>query len=189
MIYDPASDSWSISGSAPVSHAATAGSTTGVKAPKRIYFFDENRTDVYDPSSGTWTTGTAAPTTRLIAKAAVYEDLFYLIGGRTGQWGYMTFMYSSALNEQYTPFGYGKPSSSPSIEPTPLHSATPASSPTPTPSESPTTSPEDMPSNNKHSALFTSRVVIASGALIAAIAFCLLIYFKKRKKSQGKNHG
>jgi hypothetical protein len=109
MTYDPASDSWSIGGFAPVSHAATLGATTGVRAPKRIYFFDENQTDVYNPSSGTWTTGTAAPTIRLIAKAVVYEDLFYLIGGRTGQWGYMTFMYPSALNEQYTPIGYGVP--------------------------------------------------------------------------------
>ena len=36
----------------------------------------------------------------------VIDDLIYLVGGRTGQWGYMTFMYPSALCEQYLPVDY-----------------------------------------------------------------------------------
>jgi N-acetylneuraminic acid mutarotase len=112
QIYDPANDSWSVGASSPVGHSATAGATTGLNAPKRIYFFDENRTDVYDPADDSWMIGTSAPTPRLIARAAVIDDMFYVIGGRTGQWGYMTFMYPSTLNEQYTPIGYGTPDSS-----------------------------------------------------------------------------
>jgi len=40
--------------------------------------------------------------------------LIYVIGGRTGQWGYMVDMKPSTVNEQYTPFGYGAPD--PSID-------------------------------------------------------------------------
>lgn len=84
LTYDPTSDSWSMGNPAPVGHATAAGATTGMKAPKRIYSFDENQTDLYDPVSSTWTTGTSVPTDRLIAKAVVFDDLFFLIGGRTG---------------------------------------------------------------------------------------------------------
>ena len=180
LIYDPANDSWTIGASAPVSYAATAGATTGAKAPKRIYFFDENRTDVYDPASNNWTVGATAPTDRLIAKVAVVDDLFYLIGGRTGQWGYMTFMYPSTLNEQYTPIGYGTPEApTPSPPPTPSPSPTP--SPTPTPGESATSSPEATPSNKEPALSSTNIVAVASGASVAAIGIGLFLYFKKHK--------
>ncbi|MCW4046930.1 MAG: hypothetical protein NWE99_05135 [Candidatus Bathyarchaeota archaeon] len=176
LIYDPATDNWSIGDAAPVSHAATAAATTGVKAPKRIYFFDENRTDVYDPSTGTWTTGAPAPTTnRLIAKAAVLDDVIYLIGGRTGQWGYMTFMYPSTLNEQYTPIGYGNPN-----EPTPSPSLTPSPSPTPAPSESPTPTPEATPLNTEP-AVSANSLAAVSGASVAAVGICLFLYFRGYK--------
>ena len=144
QIYDLATDSWSIGEHSPVTYAATAAATTGVNAPKRIYFFDENRTNVYDPANGSWVVGTSSPTPRLIKRAAVIDDVFYVIGGRTGQWGYMTFEYPSALNEQYTPLGYGTPdlptpSSSPS--PTPSPTQTPYSTQTPTPTPFPSPSP------------------------------------------------
>jgi hypothetical protein len=106
-IYDPAVDSWSIGDPTPVSPTATAVATTGIIAPKRIYFFDENRNDIYDPSTNNWTVGVPAPTDRLIAKAAVVDDLIYVIGGRTGHEGYITIMFPSGLNEQYAPVGYG----------------------------------------------------------------------------------
>jgi N-acetylneuraminic acid mutarotase len=179
LIYDPANDSWSVGAFAPVSYAATAGATTGVNAPKRIYFFDENRTDVYDPASDNWTVGAAAPTDRLIASAAVVDDLFYLIGGRTGQWGYMTFMYPSALNEQYTPIGYGTPDA-----PTPSPSPTPSPDPTPTPSASPTPSPGTTPHNEEPENSSANIVAVASGASVAAIGFGLFLYFKKRVRSR-----
>jgi N-acetylneuraminic acid mutarotase len=180
LIYDPVSDSWSIGGTSPVSHAATAGATTGVKAPKRIYFFDENRTDVYDPSSCTWTTGTPAPTDRLIAKAAVFDDLFLLIGGRTGTWGYMTFMYPSTLNEQYTPINYGNPNApapSPSPKPSPATTPAPEETPTPTPKATPT--PVEVREQP-----FVNSVVVASGGLAAISGIDLLVYSKKRHRSK-----
>jgi N-acetylneuraminic acid mutarotase len=182
LIYDPASDSWSIGAASPVSHAATAGATIGVKAPKRIYFFDENRTDVYDPSSGTWTAGATAPTDRLIAKAAVVDDLFYLIGGRTGQWGYMTFMDPCKLNEQYTPISYGNPD-----EPTPSPSPTPSPDPTPTPIEppvSPSPSPDATPFSTEPEPVSANTVAVASGASVACVGIGLFLYFKKRGRSR-----
>lgn len=112
QIYDPATDSWKIKATTPVSSFATAVATTGLNAPKRIYFFDENRIDVYNPADDSWAVGTPAPTARPIASATAINDLIYVVGGRTGQWGYMTFMYPSALNEQYTPIGYGRSDSS-----------------------------------------------------------------------------
>ncbi len=178
LTYDPASDSWSIGDVTPVGHAATAGATTGVKAPKRIYFFDENRTDIYNPASGTWTTGTAAPTDRLIAKAAVVDDLFYLIGGRTGQWGYMTFMYPSTLNEQYTPVSYGTAN-----DPEPTATA-PTVTPTPTATPSSAANPESPPTPSPSSAEiqpFPTVPVLAISAAAVVVAAGLLFCFQKRR--------
>jgi len=181
LTYDPANDNWSIGDVTPVGHAATAGATTGVKAPKRIYFFDENRTDIYNPASGTWTTGTAAPTDRLIAKAAVVDDLFYLIGGRTGQWGYMTFMYPSTLNEQYTPVSYGTASdpeptaTAPTVTPTPT--ATPSSAANP---ESP---PTPSPSPQETQPFPTVPVLAISAAAVVVAAGLLFCLQKRRSKS------
>jgi N-acetylneuraminic acid mutarotase len=135
MVYDPASDSWTIGDKAPVRYAATSVSTNDVNAAKRIYLFDENRTDIYNPVTNNWSTGNSAPTDRLIAKAAILDDTIYLIGGRTGQWGYMTFMYPSPLNEQYIPLSCEQSnepeseSTSPSntaIAPTNIESASPS---------------------------------------------------------------
>jgi hypothetical protein len=185
IIYDPASDNWSIGEAAPVSYAATAAATTGAKAPKRIYFFDENRTDVYNPASGAWMNGTMAPTDRLIASAVAFDDLIYLIGGRTGQWGYMTFMYPSTLNEQYTPFGYGGASIP---EPT---ATAPTTTPTPTATPSPTVTPEtSTPSSSPapsssppETQLFpTSPAVAASVIAAVTVGAGSLVYFKKRKR-------
>jgi N-acetylneuraminic acid mutarotase len=108
-IYDPANDSWSIERNNIHDFCFTAAATSGVLAPKRIYFFGEQETDIYNPFTGNWTLGTAAPTDRLIASVAVVNDTFYLIGGRTGIWGELTLAYPSTLNEQYTPVGYGTP--------------------------------------------------------------------------------
>ncbi|MDG6222931.1 MAG: kelch repeat-containing protein [Candidatus Bathyarchaeota archaeon] len=106
QVYDPLTDKWNIKGYTPVSAFASAVVTSGLSAPERIYFFDENRTDVYNPTDDSWVEGTPAPTNRPVAAVAVIDDLIYLVGGRTGQWGYMTFMYPSALCEQYLPIGY-----------------------------------------------------------------------------------
>jgi N-acetylneuraminic acid mutarotase len=115
QIYDPANDSWAIGAKAPSTEApgqiypldtATAAVTSGVYAPKRIYFFGEAGTYVYDPANDSWTVGEAMPTARGFAGAAVINDTIYVVGGVIFQYsgGYME---STAVNEQYTPIGYG----------------------------------------------------------------------------------
>jgi N-acetylneuraminic acid mutarotase len=106
QVYDPETDLWSIKGTAPTSSFASAALTTGLYAPKRIYFFDENRTDIYNPADDSWVEGSPAPVARPVAATAVVDDMIYVIGGRTGQWWYMTFMHPSDLCEQYSPLGY-----------------------------------------------------------------------------------
>ena len=108
-IYDPTNDTWIVGGITPLDYWSTGAATNGVDALKRIYFFNENRTDIYDPATDNWTVGATAPTDRLLAIVAVLNETFYLIGGRTGQWGYITMEYPTTLNEQYIPVGYGTP--------------------------------------------------------------------------------
>jgi len=107
QVYDPANDSWTIKVSAHANPWACAVATTGLDAVKRIYFFDETGNDVYDPWSDSWSVGASAPTNRAVVGAVVVDDLVYVVGGRTGEWGYITNMVPSAVNERYTPFGYG----------------------------------------------------------------------------------
>ena len=107
--YNPANDSWTIIDEASIQGlSGTAGATTGVNALKRIYFFDETETNIYDPESNTWTVG-ASKSARYLARVAVVNDVFYVVGGRTGQVGYVTWLNPSVVNEQYTPIGYGTP--------------------------------------------------------------------------------
>jgi len=112
QIYDPETDTWSLGASLPiiVRHAG-AGATTGVKAPKRIIVVGGtegggmggiNITQVYDPENDTWTLGASMPTARAWLAVAVVDDMLYAIGGSLG-----LFLSSVAVNEQYTPFGYG----------------------------------------------------------------------------------
>jgi hypothetical protein len=108
QIYDPSDDSWSVGAESHISIFETAvGATTGVFAPKRIYFFDETETKVYDPESDTWTVGASMLSPRVLARVAVINDTCYVVGGRSGMHGWLTIMEPSAVNEQYTPFGYG----------------------------------------------------------------------------------
>lgn len=184
QIYDPATNDWEIGGNAPVGYSSTATATTGMNAPKRIYFFDENRTDIYDPVAKSWMTGAKAPTDRLIASAANVDDTIYLIGGRTGQWGVITFMYPSNLNEKYTPIGYGTfnlpsatstPSPSPTYQPTsnPIDSET-----TPSTSESKSTPEPSSPTIP----LDSYALVVAVSVVVTVSIIGLLVYFKKNKK-------
>jgi N-acetylneuraminic acid mutarotase len=171
MVYDPSTDSWTTKGKTPIGYAATAAATT-----RCIYYFDENRTDIYDSASDTWSSGTPSPTTRLIAKAAVVDDTIYLIGGRTGQWGYITLMYPTTLNEQYTPFSYGTPD-------LPTPSPSPASpQPTPLPSESPllpSSSPEVPSLNNEPAGSTTTVIVVACVVTVAVVGLGLILYLRK----------
>jgi N-acetylneuraminic acid mutarotase len=115
QIYDPLNDSWSIGERAPSSIAlgasypfesAIAAVTTGMHAPKRIYFLSEDGNYVYNPANDSWTAGTATPTARGYAGVAVINDIIYVVGGVTFQYS-AGYMGPTAVNEQYTPIGYG----------------------------------------------------------------------------------
>jgi N-acetylneuraminic acid mutarotase len=110
--YNTENGKWSIGAYAPTYGInAVAGATTGVVAPKRIYFFDETGTQVYDPTNDRWSVGTSMPTLRSNVGVAVINDVFYAVGGEflplsNSLFGNIT---TSAVNEQYTPIGYGTP--------------------------------------------------------------------------------
>ena len=108
QVYDSKTDTWSSRAGLPValSHAA-AGVTSGITAPKRIYLvggFNEtnysNATYVYDFENDTWSTGALMPTARAYLGLAVIDDVAYAIGGFNG-------LNMLAVNERYTPIGYG----------------------------------------------------------------------------------
>jgi N-acetylneuraminic acid mutarotase len=113
--YDPANDSWSTGAEAPsikapaqmyILDTATAAVTSCMYAPRRIYFLSEAGNYVYDPANDSWTVGAAMPTARGYAGVAVVNDTIYAVGGVIFQYsgGYMG---PTAVNEQYTPVGYG----------------------------------------------------------------------------------
>jgi N-acetylneuraminic acid mutarotase len=108
QVYDSKNDTWSSRASLPVavSHAA-ACVTSGVTTPKRIYVvggFDQtnysNATHVYDFERDVWSSGALMPTARAYLGLAVVDDALYAIGGFDG-------LNLLAVNEQYTPLGYG----------------------------------------------------------------------------------
>ncbi len=173
QIYDPLNDSWSIGSNSPTyGVAAASGATTGVNAPKQIYFFEETTTYSYNLTNDSWTIGTSMPTARLIATIVVIGDIFYVVGGRYGQHGYITIMFPSAVNEQYTPIGYRTPDPS-----------SPSPSPTTYPAPSPTHISEPTSTSEPQSAEpFSTTMVITSVALATLICIGLLVYFKKRKR-------
>jgi N-acetylneuraminic acid mutarotase len=107
LIYDTENDSWG-QGAPALSTCwrGSAGATTGVLVPKRIYVISTGSysNQVYDPKSDGWTAGAAIPTSRLDFGVAVVNDKLYAIGGYTSIKGDFA---PSAVNEQYTPFGYG----------------------------------------------------------------------------------
>ncbi len=116
QIYDPETDTWSLGTTVPSSVSdGAAGATTGVIAPKRIYVMGVDAYNglgeppclnrVYDPEKDSWTAGADVPTNRLNFGVAVVDDKLYAIGGYV--YNVLGFIAPSAVNEQYTPFGYG----------------------------------------------------------------------------------
>jgi hypothetical protein len=122
-IYDAENDSWSLGAPAPSPAVyASAGATTGVFAPERIYVFGADTgwplwmlglrgftAQSYDPKTDSWTVCASVPTERVGASVAVVNDKLYVIGGDTIEKGVSSFFpstSSSAVNEEYTPFGY-----------------------------------------------------------------------------------
>ena len=154
--------------------SASAGATTGVSAPKRIYviggvhfyYFDffetADFTQVYDPESDVWSTGSPMPTARAGLRVAVVDDVLYAIGG-SSVLGSGTVKYPISgepyrTNEQYTPEGY-TPTPSPELTPTPEPQQT-----------------EQFPTT-----------WVASSVIIAAVASAgFLVYFKKRQSSKSR---
>jgi len=119
QIYDTETDTWSYGASPPSSvGGGAAAATTGVLAPKRIYVIGvalvleegapqySNR--VYNPKTDTWATATDLPTDRYNFGIAVVNDTIYVIGGHTYSIPLGNYA-PSAVNEQYTPIGYGTP--------------------------------------------------------------------------------
>jgi len=75
-------------------------------------------TNIYDPANDSWTVGTSMPTTRYCTGVAIIDDTFYVVGGRSGQWGYFVDMHASAVTEQYLPVGYDATTSGNSVSET-----------------------------------------------------------------------
>jgi N-acetylneuraminic acid mutarotase len=156
QIYDPETDTWSLGTPLPnTQKSISAGATTGVMAPKRIYVIGDGLNQVYNPANDSWTVAEPIPNSanRLKnfddAEIAVVNDQLYALGGvyedEDGN-GY-------SVNKQYTPIGYGTPD---------------LSTPSPSPENQ---EPEPFP---------TTLVATASGASVAAVIVGLLIYLKKR---------
>jgi hypothetical protein len=133
-IYDPATDNWSPGAIGCHDFNSIVAATTGIMAPKRIYvlsgwetmatysdgtgsqpFGDTTKSNqIYDPKNDSWTLGAAKPTDRIDFGVAVVNDMLYVIGGIVRRYP-ITFSWGlyddtpTAVNEQYTPVGYGTP--------------------------------------------------------------------------------
>jgi N-acetylneuraminic acid mutarotase len=110
QIYDPTVDAWTLGTPAPaVVWQSSAGATTGLMAPKRIYVIggmagfaeplDSNY--AYDPEADVWSSAAPVPTARYGPACGVVNDQLYVIGGGIG------FPQTTTANERYTPIGYG----------------------------------------------------------------------------------
>jgi N-acetylneuraminic acid mutarotase len=137
-IYNPETDNWTSGASSPYTVSGVAVATTGIMAPKRIYVFSgydimsgwstsedlTNTNQIYNAQNNTWTLGIDLPTNRIDFNVAVINDMFYVIGGiiRVYPIPFGDVLYDdtpSAVNEQYTPVGYGTPDQSYVLETTP----------------------------------------------------------------------
>jgi hypothetical protein len=126
-VYNPSTDGWSPVESSPSSFlegsnwwSQAAGATTGVMAAKRIYVFFGRYpystllpTLAYTSSINAWAVAAAVPTYRQNFGVAVVKDILYAIGGRSYNYPFPDDNYftvtEQAVNEQYTPIGYGTP--------------------------------------------------------------------------------
>ena len=124
QIYDPTTDNWSYASAPPNSVGNAVGrgaaaATTGEFALERLYVFGQqgnlkqgepkgsNR--IYTPQKDTWEFGADLPTDRINFATATINDSIYVIGGGTATSWFVGTFGPSAVNEQYTPLGYGTP--------------------------------------------------------------------------------
>jgi N-acetylneuraminic acid mutarotase len=134
QIFNAIANTWS-QGSSPLYHifGGAAEATTGVLAPERVYLMGMKPSlssgaplspiQVYDVATDKWSIGASMPTARTDFGVANINDTFYAVGGYT-----YTLTQSgdpiepvtpTAVNEQYTPIGYGTPDPSYLLEHTP----------------------------------------------------------------------
>ncbi len=123
MVYETENDTWNQGKQLYVSLGTypVGAATTGVLAPKRIYFVGSQGA-VYDPKLDTWSS-IAVLNASAVGSVAVLDDRLYSIGGTISEhstWFDTTYVRSAAV-EMYTPFGYGTsdPSYVPPTEITP----------------------------------------------------------------------
>jgi hypothetical protein len=119
LIYDTETDSWNggTSGSTVVLEGA-AVATVGVNAPQKVYVLGlawgmfpvvPATNQVYDLMADAWETATAMPKLRMDFGVAVVDDVLYAIGGYSFTSLKKDAVTPVAVNEQYTPIGYGVP--------------------------------------------------------------------------------
>ena len=110
QIYNPQNDSWSY-GAPPPGYIGPGAGTIGVMAPERIYSFGDS-THIYDPENNSWSLGSSLPRGGGDFVVANVDDQLYVIGGDTFTGdlnGDIASETELALNQQYTPVGYGTP--------------------------------------------------------------------------------
>jgi hypothetical protein len=115
ITYNEETDSWSQEITMPAGdyYYIAVGMTTGVMAPKRLYFLFAVRgsstavNQAYDVRSDLWVAGKSLPNNRCDFGVAVVNDKLYAIGGCASIPYPIGYFVPSAVNEQYTPMGYG----------------------------------------------------------------------------------
>jgi N-acetylneuraminic acid mutarotase len=115
IVYDPETDTWSEGKTEDtLTGGGVAVSTTGVYAPQKVYVLGKDQILAYDLTTDTWSTAQAEPSNRHSFRAAVIDDVVYVIGG-------LDFNFNTvSTNEQYVPIGYND-----TISPAPFPSVTP----------------------------------------------------------------
>ncbi len=186
-IYNPEIDSWSLGATAPTyGEYATAGVTTGVNAPERIYFLDATATNVYNPENDSWAVGSPMITSRGCVGVAVINDTFYAVGGVGGEIFVALSNNSlfggispSAVNEQYMPIGYeATVSPSPSLSPT----LSPSPTPSPSPSPSPTASQQPTQTPAPQSSAFPAELIYAAAGTATIVVIVAVAVMLRRRK-------
>jgi N-acetylneuraminic acid mutarotase len=175
LCYDPFSNSWRAGGEAPTKGLGAMSALTTADGVGRIYFFDADRTDIYYPENETWGLGPPMPTPRYLARGTFVSNVFYVIGGLSGDYGYIVLLDSDTTNEKYVPL---EANSLINSNPTPSPpNFGPTSPPTPSPTQLPTINTGAEPPQTEPfptaQAVFGTVIVIAAGMI-------LLGYFKKR---------
>lgn len=108
FVYDVSNESWSLGATAPSSiSGGVAVVTSGLNAPERVYFVGPTANYAYDPVSDSWQLGVTIPTSRIDFGITILNDKLYVLGGYSFVSKAKGYVPGTAMNEQYTPFGYG----------------------------------------------------------------------------------